>query len=524
MSLSNVLMWTDKHGYRPVTELEAAQVYHETVSAHSGIFICGICTQAVTFTAGNIRVRHFRHNSAAENKDCEERSVQYGNAQPNYRFQQTLHTLPFRLTKKYRLELGLLALSKDCLIRYSGQTLRIAGQGTKTFSYDIAERLLPERLTWLDVGNAPAKSYALSLPAGLSLPSQWPHQVDGIDTIALFDAETGKRLPPRPDVEVDREYIVAIRGKPYWIPPSDASQKIIPPHEHGWSGWTLCKVKALRFSKMAARFFLQFQAMLTNRVPSIFPLWPAFVRTPHLIYHDAEELFIFVGGEDTKVRLFPPASQAILKSGRARIIRFTAGIRKQVLTGASAQLLEVGRTHMLRYDYFIRRKFDQVAPLPEVKITNSHGAVISEDWVESISPGSTIGIFAPFDGEILLENDGVIFDRQKLKSSEELRLKVNTGQIVTIFQGLDRIRSLVFARPGQKRFEGGQNKALWDDALLYRRLSHLTGDEVPAVHLLAVATNFFRGYRATAAWLRMRKAEGRISARALTQLRALMEK
>ena len=524
MSDSHVLMWAGDRGLRPITSAEADKLFPKTVAARSEIFICELCHQYLTFTSGNIRERHFRHSKTAENKECEERAVQYGNALPTYGFQQTLHTLPFRLTGKYRLELGLLALSEDCLIRYSGQTLRIAGQGINTFSYDIAERLLPERLTWLDVGDTPAKNYNLYLSEGSPLPPQWPHQVDGMDTLALFDAETGKRLPPRPDVEVAREYIVAIRGKRCWIPPSDVSQKTIPPHEHGWSGWTLCKVTALRFSKMAARFFLQFQAMLTNRAPSIFPLWPAFLRTPHLIYHDAEELFIFVGGEDAKIRLFPPASQAILKSGRARIIRFIAGVRKRVLTGASGQLLEVGRTHMLRYDYFIRKKLDQIAPLPKVKITNSHGAVICEDWVEGISPGSTIGILAPFDGETLLENDGVIFDRQKLKSSEELRLKVNTGQTLTIFQGLDRIRSLVFARPGQKRFEGGQNRTLCDDARLYRRLSRLTGDEVPAVHLLAVVTHFFRGYRATGAWLRMRKAEGRISARALAQLRALMEK
>ena len=68
MSLSHVLMWTDGYGYRAVTEVEAAQIYPKTVSAYSETFVCGICGQAVTFTAGNVKVRHFRHSSAEKNK------------------------------------------------------------------------------------------------------------------------------------------------------------------------------------------------------------------------------------------------------------------------------------------------------------------------------------------------------------------------------------------------------------------------------------------------------------------------
>lgn len=530
MSLSHVLMWTDGYGYRAVTEVEAAQIYPKTVSACSETFVCGICGQAVTFTAGDVKARHFRHSSAEENKNCEDRSRQYEQDRDSWAFRKELRTLPLRLIRTvepYRLELGLLTLPEEQLVQYRGQTLRIAGQGAKEFLYDLEERLQADRLTWLDVGNVPAKLYQLSSTTEKALPTLWPRRVDGVDDITLFDAETGKRLPPCPYVEVDRGYIVAIRNKRDLINEWSADVSCLPIVEHGWGGWRLYRIKALRLSKSAFFFFLQFQAILTERAPSIFPLWPAFVRTPHLIYHNADELFIFIEGAGTQVHLFPrPASPLPNpRNERAHIVRFEAGSRKQMVTSSSAeQLLKVGHSHMLRYDYFIRRELNQTASRPEVMVTDRRGTILQKDLVEGIPLKGAIRISAPFDGEVWLESDGFLFDRRVLKGGKDLDLKVKVGLTLTIFQGLDRIRSIVFARPGQKKPEEGHGKASWDDALLFRRLRRMTGDEVSAGHTLAEAARFFRKYRATSAWLRVRKAEGQISARALALLRELMEK
>ena len=68
MPLSHVLMWTEEHGYRRVTPDEATLLYPEKVSARSGLFICEICKERVTFTAEGRQARHFRHDSAALNK------------------------------------------------------------------------------------------------------------------------------------------------------------------------------------------------------------------------------------------------------------------------------------------------------------------------------------------------------------------------------------------------------------------------------------------------------------------------
>ena len=530
MPLSHVLMWTEEHGYRRVTPDEATLLYPEKVSARSGLFICEICKERVTFTAEGRQARHFRHDSAALNKDCEERSVQYDSARYVWSFQRDLQVLPLRLVQtegQYRLELGLLALSIEQLERYSGQMLYLKGQSiTKVFSYDITERFFPDQLTWLGVGDVPDSRYSLSISGGRALPPLWPHQVEGIENPALFDAETGKRLPPSPYVVVGREYILAIKDNDFNTGnPEDIHVVYIFPQEHRWNGWNLYRVKARQFNRSAACFFLQVRATLTRHPPSIFPLWPTFVRTPHLIYHNADDIFVFVEGEGSNIYLFPEGKKFDCGNEHARIICFMAGTRKQMLSGIHMeQLLEVGPSHILRYDYFIRRELNQTAPQPEVSIKDQRGTILQEDWIKGIPPRGKIRISASFDGEVWLEHDGFLVNRKKLKGGDELELTVNTGQTLTIFQGLDRIRSIVFARPNLSRPGVGLNKGLWNDALLCRRLRRLTGDEVPTVHVLTEAVRFFQSYRATGAWLRMRKAEGSISARALSLLLTLMNK
>lgn len=526
MALTHVLMWDDEYGYRPVTVCEAALEHRETVSASRGIFICDICHQNVMFTMGRVRPRHFRHDSTALTKDCEQRSVQYECTQKYWTFQRYLHTLPLRLKQmagQYRLELGFLALSEESLGLCRGKTLCINGQNSKGILYDIAERLQPECLTWLDVGTVPAESYSLSLEDGGALPPRWPHQVDGVNEMSLFDAASGKKLPPAPDVVVGKEYIVACRTNIHQCYAYDVSIVLISRKEHGWDGWNLYRVTARRFSKIAAHFFLRFRATLTKCPPRIFPLWPAFVRTPHLTYHNAQELFIFIEGDNAQVQLFPERHTYMQGNERARVFCFAAGSKKQMVTGVDDEyLLQVGRTHMLRYDYFIRKELNQTAFLPEVTVTDPQGTVLNENQIETQPSGIIVQVFAPFDGEAWLEKDGFLLTRIELKGGEKRELKVNRGQTLTIFQGLDRIRSIHFYRPKGKNFGDVCNKESLDDALLCRRLQRMTGDEVPAAHILGMAVQSFREYRATCAWLLMRKAEGRISARALSLIRTLM--
>ncbi|WP_165067563.1 hypothetical protein [Desulfovibrio sp. ZJ200] len=539
MALSHVFMWKDKYGYQPVTVDEAVEHYTYTVSAKSKLFICGICGQGVTLTAGEKKIRHFRHDQAAQNKECEDRSQAYEYSQSTNRLPAKIQTLPLRLIREsghWRLELGLLALQETALKKYGQKLLCILNSKGKKYKYNLIERLYPNRLTWVNVGEQSSEYFQLFFSDGSSLPPLWPQRIDGLDDITLFEAETGRRLPFFTDVEVAKEYLAVIRGR--FDPGSRLDVRADRVLEHGWHGYDIYRVQALRFSKEAASFFIRLKANLKKQVPLIFPLWPVVIRTPHLIYHDADELFVFLGGEgigkEIKVQAFPSISLvSTVERETARLIRFACGIRKQMVSGGSdTPLLQLGRfSHPLHYDYFIRQSFDQTASLPKVTVTDHKGNELEGDWLEGLRPGTRLYVKGPFDGEVWLQSGGSpLVDRRTLKGGEDLELKAGMGQTLVIFQGLDCVRTIVFARPGQKRQgteapEQTKNGSAvgWTDTQLCRRLRRMTGDEVEASRPLAEFIHFFRGWRSVEMWLRQRQAKGNISKRAKTLLYTVMQ-
>ena len=98
------------------------------------------------------------------------------------------------------------------------------------------------------------------------------------------------------------------------------------------------------------------------------------------------------------------------------------------------------------------------------------------------------------------------------------------GQTLIIFQGLDRVRTIVFARPCPKKQLKNDSAVGWTDTQLYRRLRRMSGDEVEASRSLLEFIRFFKRWRSVEAWLRQKQVDGSISKRAQILLRAVMEK
>ena len=536
MKLSHVLMWTDEYGYQPVTDTEAALLYPKTVSACSKIFVCGICGQGLSFTSGKIRIRHFRHDQAAQNKECEERSQAYGYGQPTYSLLERIRSLPLRLIRQagtWRLELGLLALQESIFENYAQQQLCIENDNGKKYNYNLIDRLHPDRLTWLDVGEQPSEYFHLFFNNGFSLPPLWPRRVEGMGEITLFEVETGYRLPFFPDVEVGKEYFAIIRGYCNLLKFNDILINYIDSSEHGWSGCSVYRVKALRFSKMAASFFIQLKANLKKHRSVVFPLWPAVIRTPHLIDHDADELFIFIEGEGVKVQAFPAGSlTTFVKREVVRLVRLSLGVRKQLVSGGTdTPLLQLGRfSHTLRYDYFIRQHFARTTKFPKVTVEDDTGNELKADRLETIQPRIQLYVQGTFDGEVWLQSESSpLIDKYTLKGGETLALKAEAGQTLTIFQGLDCVRTIVFSRSAQqdlekKRCKQTQDSVVlgWTDARLCRCLKRMSGDEIEAPRVLAKCVHFFRKWPSVAAWLRQKQNGGCISKRAQILLGAVM--
>jgi hypothetical protein len=77
-ALKHVCMWLG-NGWKRITPEEAAKLHPGgTVSAHSGLFMCELCSQYVILTDGDVRTRYFKHSAYEKSKDCPERTFADG--------------------------------------------------------------------------------------------------------------------------------------------------------------------------------------------------------------------------------------------------------------------------------------------------------------------------------------------------------------------------------------------------------------------------------------------------------------
>ena len=93
-SLTHVCVWS-KNGWKRITPEEVAREHSRGgVSARSGIFMCSLCGQYVTFFNGRVQAPHFRHSSAEADKSCPERMYVHGY---DYTYAAGEHELPIRI-------------------------------------------------------------------------------------------------------------------------------------------------------------------------------------------------------------------------------------------------------------------------------------------------------------------------------------------------------------------------------------------------------------------------------------------
>ena len=101
-TLNHVSIWTE-HGWKHITAEEASRKYlRTTVPANSGIFMCELCGQYVTFTVDN----YFMHSRGYSDKSCDERTHYDGYS---YSSQAWEYHLPMRLLSyedRFHLEVG----------------------------------------------------------------------------------------------------------------------------------------------------------------------------------------------------------------------------------------------------------------------------------------------------------------------------------------------------------------------------------------------------------------------------------
>ena len=88
------------------------------------------------------------------------------------------------------------------------------------------------------------------------------------------------------------------------------------------------------------------------------------------------------------------------------------------------------------------------AEFPETEITDAKGNVLADDSLKGLKPGTKIYVQSEFDGEVWLENkNSPLPDRRFLKGGTALEVELGTVQTLTVFQGLDRVRTIYFRLP-----------------------------------------------------------------------------
>ena len=114
--LNHVCVWKDGK-WKRITEEEADKMFPYRISSDSGLFMCELCGQFVSFTKGDTRKRYFKHSRGETNKECEDRSIGYYNPES---IQKKDLELPIRIIQyqdDYSFQIGLPEIpeNKSCV-------------------------------------------------------------------------------------------------------------------------------------------------------------------------------------------------------------------------------------------------------------------------------------------------------------------------------------------------------------------------------------------------------------------------
>ena len=230
-TLSHVCIWSGK-GWTHITADQAAELHPGgSVSSYSGLFMCELCGQYVSFHQGGYQSPHFRHRSAEKSKDCPERT--FGSSY-SFRYDAKIHDLPIKITgissNSFYFELGLIRVPKSILSEDFFISVTASGNRNTVFKFS-SERLYSEGTTFLSIGNIPYPKYTLSYSESKKeLSKFWPYSINGIDVSGtLFDKKSGKRLPYDSDVVTGKDYYFLCNRSYIYFPSAISSCQLQSP-------------------------------------------------------------------------------------------------------------------------------------------------------------------------------------------------------------------------------------------------------------------------------------------------------
>lgn len=495
-SLTHVCMWSE-HGWKKITAYEASRLHPRgRVSAASGLFMCELCGQYVILTEGEKNVRHFKHEKSEKSKDCPERTI---GPSVCMTYNAKKYELPIRIcnitSNQFDLELGLLYVPQFILQEQKIQHVAIQPLGSQDDQYIYSlERLNPETLTYVYIGNIPAPKYKLNVDSGLRC--FWPQYIRGIDYAgSIFSQKSGKKLPDGADVQIGNSYYL-LCAKRVHPNSSDIEIKKICEKRVSKHIWYIYEIKATSFTEDAARFFWDLGCRLTESPLSLNPVWPIYTKTPYVIRHNRDQLFMHMhGGENIVEKAFPATTMKRFScpGENGKVIRMDCNGRQQ--------LISIGRTKVLEYTYFWRDQLSNTMPKPVVEILDIHGNILNPGIQYELPEKRILCARSQYDGSVIILEAGILQEKRFLKAKRRIEIEnIHFGTEIRVMQGLDLVWSV--------RYERKLREVISNDFELIKRLKSFDGRLIPIPHELGAVFNQLENYPKVKRWLYKKIREG----------------
>lgn len=506
-SLTHVCMWTS-HGWVHVTAEEATRLHPGgTVLAHSGLFYCSLCGQYVTLTDGEKVIRYFRHSTADADKYCPEKT-QGTSYTPS--FIPGAHELPLKLivsNNDIEFKLGFVYVPASELSVCEKKTIEINISDGTRYSYSFG-RLLEDSITYLSVGSIPTTSFTVNVDSRLN--KYWPSNVSGINAAGtVFDVQSQKKVLDDSDVLVNKKYYILTKGEIRSSYDGAVIVKLILKKDFGFAIWYLYEVVALSTSEAAARFFLRYHCRLTDNPLKIQPLWPIFTETPYVIKHKDDEMCFYTsGGREITSKSFPEAGIVSQKTSKGVISRIKCNERQQIISSGSASVIF--------FTYLWKDSLDIKCGEPSIRIEDFDGNVLPQEEQTIIPRDKGIIIYAPYDGQILLSENGITTERLDYKANTRHSVSnISGGQKLRFYQGLDEIWSTVFVR----RKAEGDNDC---DGAYLNLLMSFCDERIRIPYSFVGVAEKLKKYPKTYSWLKKEYSKGTISKKAFKTLKKIV--
>lgn len=144
-------------------------------------------------------------------------------------------------------------------------------------------------------------------------------------------------------------------------------------------------------------------------------------------------------------------------------------------------MISAGRSKVLTFRYFYRRKMDETADIPPAEVRDGKGNRMEQTIYTRLPAQKILIISAPYDGKVRVRDGHRVLVYEDLKSGQAFSQKIDRlGVIVEILQGLDVVFKIEFKK---KKQSSTRHEKRWIELL-----DHCSGDYIPFGRHIALAT------------------------------------